>query len=174
MTDRPLRDSRACGGLAPIRPFVFGDEDAIVALSLRAWAPVFQSLHDELGRELALRLHGGDWREHQTQVVRALLEDELIHVWVAARVKPVGFVAVKPAHSLEGIGEVAMLAVDPEHQRRGLGRALFATATEWLHAQGCVVAMVDTGADPGHAPARRLYESAGYVGLGLARYFKVL
>ena len=31
--------------------------------------------------------------------------------------------------------------------------------------------MVETGDDPGHEPARRLYESAGYQRWPVARYF---
>jgi hypothetical protein len=36
------------------------------------------------------------------------------------------------------------------------------------------VAMVETGGDPGHAPARRAYEKAGFALLPIARYFKNL
>jgi hypothetical protein len=32
--------------------------------------------------------------------------------------------------------------------------------------------MVETGGDPGHAPARRTYESAGFRPFPVARYFK--
>ncbi len=38
-----------------IRAYDPQDEDAIVALSLRAWAPVFASLDRELGRDLFVR-----------------------------------------------------------------------------------------------------------------------
>jgi len=34
--------------------------------------------------------------------------------------------------------------------------------------------MVETGGDPGHAPARRVYEKAGYTGFPVAGYFKAL
>jgi len=36
------------------------------------------------------------------------------------------------------------------------------------------VAMVETGGDPGHAPARHVYEKAGYTLLPIARYYKNL
>jgi hypothetical protein len=36
------------------------------------------------------------------------------------------------------------------------------------------VAMVETGGDPGHAPARRTYEKAGFSLVPVARYFKAL
>jgi RimJ/RimL family protein N-acetyltransferase len=34
--------------------------------------------------------------------------------------------------------------------------------------------MVETGADPGHAPARAAYEKAGFELMPLARFFKKL
>jgi GNAT superfamily N-acetyltransferase len=64
-----------------------------------------------------------------------------------------------------------MLAVDPGHQHRGLGTALTAFAIERIRAAGAPVAMVGTGADPGHAPARRTYEKAGFSLVPMARYF---
>jgi hypothetical protein len=36
------------------------------------------------------------------------------------------------------------------------------------------LAVVGTGGDEGHAPARRSYEKAGYTGLPLMRYYKAL
>jgi hypothetical protein len=34
--------------------------------------------------------------------------------------------------------------------------------------------MVETGGDPGHAPARHVYERANYTLFPVARYFKAL
>ena len=41
-----------------------------------------------------------------------------------------------------------------------------------MKEQGVSVVMVDTGGDPGHAPARATYEKAGFRILPIARYFK--
>jgi GNAT superfamily N-acetyltransferase len=67
-----------------------------------------------------------------------------------------------------------MLAVDPACQQHGLGTALTGFATEWLRSSGMRVAMIGTGGDPGHAPARRVYEKADYTLIPMARYFKAL
>ncbi len=67
-----------------------------------------------------------------------------------------------------------MLAVDPQHQREGVGTELMRFATDWLRGRGMRVAMIDTGGDEGHAPARRLYERVDYTLLPVARYFKAL
>jgi GNAT superfamily N-acetyltransferase len=67
-----------------------------------------------------------------------------------------------------------MLAVDPRDQRRGIGSALTELATGWLRDAGMRVAMVETGGDLGHAPARHVYEQANHTLLPVARYFKAL
>jgi GNAT superfamily N-acetyltransferase len=61
-----------------------------------------------------------------------------------------------------------MLAVDPDEQGRGVGTALTEFATGWLRDAGMAVAMVETGGDLGHAPARRVYEKANHTLLGVA------
>jgi ribosomal protein S18 acetylase RimI-like enzyme len=149
------------------------DEEPVVELSLRAWAPVFASLEQALGNELLTRLHG-DWREYQAGAVRDTLADDATEVWVAVtEQRVVGFVAAI-LHRERSIGEIWMLAVDPADQSRGVGAALTDFATDWLGSSGMQVAMIDTGGDPGHAPARRLYEKAEYTPLSVVRYFKPL
>jgi GNAT superfamily N-acetyltransferase len=66
------------------------------------------------------------------------------------------------------------LAVDPDYQRRGIGVVLTDFALDWLKSEGVSVAMVETGGDPGHAPARGTYEKSGFDLLPIARYFKKL
>ncbi|HEY3957246.1 MAG TPA: GNAT family N-acetyltransferase [Streptosporangiaceae bacterium] len=156
-----------------IRDYRPADEEAVIALSLRAWAPVFASLETALGHEVFARLHP-DWRQDQEQAVREVLADPAMRIWVAADgPDPAGFAAAR-LHTGRLLGEVYMLAVDPDHQHQGAGTALTETATAWLRASGMRVAMVETGGDPGHAPARRVYERAGYASLPVARFFKPL
>ncbi|HMQ29482.1 MAG TPA: GNAT family N-acetyltransferase [Chloroflexaceae bacterium] len=156
-----------------IEPYTAEHRDAVVQLSLRAWAPVFASLQSALEPAISQVLFS-DWRASQRQAVEAVCDDEDAHVWVAiVGGEPVGFVAVK-LHAAEKIGEVYMIAVDPAAQRRGVGAALMAFATDWMREAGMLVAMVATGGDPGHAPARRAYEKLGFAPLPLAQYYKRL
>jgi GNAT superfamily N-acetyltransferase len=158
---------------AHIRDYRAEDEQAVVELSLRAWAPVFESLEQILGPELSARMHG-DWRQYQARAVRDTLANPASTVWVAeAGEHAVGFVAATLDRETS-MGEIWMLAVDPDHQERGIGTALTDHATDWLRESGMTVAMVETGGDPGHAPARRTYEKASYTLLPVARYFKAL
>ncbi|WP_242054337.1 GNAT family N-acetyltransferase [Nostoc parmelioides] len=67
-----------------------------------------------------------------------------------------------------------MIAVDPDYQRQGVGSALIDFALNWMKATGISIAMVETGGDPGHAPARCTYEKLGFGLFPVARYFKKL
>jgi ribosomal protein S18 acetylase RimI-like enzyme len=157
-----------------IRPFEDQDTEAVVGLSLRAWAPAFASLEHTLGSEIFKRQHP-DWREDQRRAVEDACATKKERVWVAeAGASAVGFVAVEFDHPERSMGEISMLAVDPDHQGRGIGTALTEFALDRLKEAGMMVAMVETGGDPGHAPARRVYEKAGYTLLPIARYFKNL
>jgi ribosomal protein S18 acetylase RimI-like enzyme len=71
-----------------------------------------------------------------------------------------GFVVIEPDHPEEGMGEISMLGVDPDRQGAGVGTALTLFALERLKEAGMGMAMVETGGNPGHAPARRAYEKA--------------
>jgi ribosomal protein S18 acetylase RimI-like enzyme len=158
-----------------IRDSVAADHDAIVALGLRAWAPVFASVEAILGSELNTLLHGEDWREYQAQAIRDTLADPANDGWVAeAGGRVAGFAVATVADADRRIGEIGMLAVDPAAQGRGAGRALTDHATEWLRAAGMRVVFIATGGDPGHAPARAVYEGAGYRLLPAAQYLKAL
>jgi len=69
---------------------------------------------------------------------------------------------------------VVLLAVHPEFQKRGIATQLNEAALDAMKAVGAKLAIVETGGDDGHAPARRAYEKAGYTGLPIVRYFKDL
>lgn len=145
----------------------------IVRLSLRAWEPVFESIANTMDPDVYLEQHP-DWRVTQRKAVESVCKDENIHVWVASEdARTVGFVALK-LHAEDRIGEIYMIAVDPDFQRRGIAKALTSHALAWLKQAGMTTAMVETGGDPGHAAARRTYESAGFRLFPVAKYFKKL
>jgi ribosomal protein S18 acetylase RimI-like enzyme len=156
-----------------IRPYDAGDREVVIELSLRAWTPVFASLEAVLGSPMFALLHP-DWRRDQSEAVGAVLGEEGMEVFVAESDEVVvGFTALV-LHAERGIGEIFMIAVDPAAQGAGTGSLLTRFALERFGAAGMQVAMVETGGDPGHAPARRTYERAGFTPLPVARYFQAL
>jgi ribosomal protein S18 acetylase RimI-like enzyme len=156
-----------------VRAFDPADTEPIVALSLRAWAPVFESIRTTLGDELFSVMYP-DWRADQSRAVAATCAADGAHLQVATLDgRVVGFVAVF-SDADSRVGEIFMIAVDPAVQRRGVGRLLTEHAHGAMAAAGMAVARVETGGDPGHAPARRLYESTGHRLWPAAQYYKLL
>jgi len=158
-----------------IRPFQESDLDALVELSLRAFEPVFDSLRALLGEAIFARLHLPDWRTVQAEAVRSSCTSKERDVFVAvADGKPVGFATVELNAFHERMGGVEMIAVDPAFQRRGIATALMNRSADHMREHGMDIAVVETGGDPGHAPARALYEESGYTALPVVRYLKLL
>ena len=157
-----------------IEPYGAHQLGAVIRLSLRAWAPVFDSIRKVMDLDVYREFYPADWPVSQQKAVEDVCAAEDTHVWVAIDVgSAVGFVAVK-LHPETSMGEIYMVAVDPAFQGRGIGTALMEFALGWMKDAGVSVAMVETGGDPGHAPARRTYEKLGFGLLPIARYFKKL
>jgi ribosomal protein S18 acetylase RimI-like enzyme len=157
-----------------IEPYEDSQLDTIKSLSLRAWSPVFDSIQKAMDIEVYHSFYPDGWRVSQLNAVESVCTTTDMKVWVAIDSdSTVGFVAVK-LHSESSMGEIYMIAVDPDYQRLGIGAALVEFALNWMKAAGMSVAMVETGGDPGHAPARCTYEKLGFGLLPIARYFKKL
>lgn len=154
-----------------IRALTEADTDPVVRLSLRAWAPVFASFEAVLGAEIYERIYP-DWLTSQARAVAAVCHEHAATTWVAtAGGEPTGFVALVLNHE-DRSGEIEMLAVDPAHQRQGIAAALIDFAVDRMRAAGTTLAAIGTGGDPGHAPARRAYEKAGFTAMPQVRYYK--
>jgi GNAT superfamily N-acetyltransferase len=148
--------------------------DAVVSLSLRAWAPVFDSIQNAMDSEVYQVFYPDDWRFCQQKAVEEVCAAEDTNVWVAIDADlVVGFIAVK-LHLSDSMGEIYMVAVDPNFQGHGIGCTLIKLALDWMKDAGMSIAMVETGGDPGHASARHTYEKVGFRLWPVARYFKKL
>lgn len=156
-----------------IEPYEPEQLDAVVRLSLWAWAPVFDSIQKVMDSDVYREFYP-DWRVSQQKAVEEACMSAEMKVWVAVESgSTAGFVALKLNAEL-GLGEVYMIAVDPDYQCRGIGTALMEFALDKMKVAGISIAMVETGGDPGHAPARRTYERLGFGLLPITRYFKKL
>jgi ribosomal protein S18 acetylase RimI-like enzyme len=132
---------------------------------------VFDSFRRILGEELYRRVHP-DWMLHQAASVRDALERNETCVAVAGG-SVVGFVNLI-FDADERSGEIYMIAVDPAAQQQGVATRLTEHALDEMRARGLDLATVATGGDPGHMPARRTYEKAGFVGAPQVWYAKLL
>jgi GNAT superfamily N-acetyltransferase len=156
-----------------IERYTDAHREAVVDLSLRAWAPVFVSMEQVFEPALYQEWYPDGWRIAQQKSVEETCGAPDANAWVATESgKVTGFTVVK-LHSAT-YGEIYMIAVDPDFQRRGIALKLTTFALDWMKGQGVTIAMVETGGDPGHGPARQTYEKAGFGLFPVARYFKKL
>lgn len=157
-----------------IRRFTPDDLPAIVDLSLLAWEPVFVTWQQILGPEVYPLAVFPDWRQGQADAVTKACLDEKMTTWVAVVEDSVAGFLVLALNDADKVGEVYMLAVHPAQQQRGIATALNEFALSQMTAAGMKLAVVGTGGDDAHAPARRAYEKVGYIALPIVRYYKAL
>ncbi|SDO35193.1 Ribosomal protein S18 acetylase RimI [Geodermatophilus sp. DSM 45219] len=176
--DEPLDGANGSPAAGPfqgvtIRPLTDADVDAVVAFSLDAWEPVFASFEAVMGPRVFGMVHP-DWRTAQAAAVAEVCRS--LDAWIAdVDGVPVGFVAVRwTEEDATPVGEVEMIAVAPAHQRAGIAGRLLGRAVDEIAARGVPLAVIGTGGDDGHAPARALYERHGFTGLPLVRYYRAL
>jgi ribosomal protein S18 acetylase RimI-like enzyme len=154
-----------------VRRSVPVDTSSIVALAVRAWPPVFESIATVLGESVYRRVYT-NWETSQAASARAAVERN--PTWVAVTHGTItGFVSVV-CDAAARSGEIYMIAVDPDAQRHGIATRLTELALAEMRARGLDLATVSTGGDPGHAPARRTYEKAGFTAFPQVWYAKVL
>ena len=148
--------------------------DDVLSITRAAWSPVFPLMRNDIPRYVFDAFYPDGWLKRQLADVEATCLDDETDMWVAVTDEILsGFLGLR-AHEEDSMGEIYIIAVDPAHQRRGIGAALMDFAFEWMHTRGLAMAMVETGGDRGHAPARATYESAGFARYPVARYFRKL
>ena len=146
----------------------------VLDISRRAWRPVFPLMREDIPSYVFEAFYPNGWLERQLKDVKATCSDRETDMWLSVTDgTPSGFLGLR-AHEEDSMGEVYIIAVDPTRQRRGIGKALMTFAFDWMRDRGLTMAMVETGDDRGHAPARAAYESVGFERYPVARYFRKL
>jgi ribosomal protein S18 acetylase RimI-like enzyme len=145
------------------RPYGPEDLPALQRIRQAAFAPVFRSFAQVVGEEIAV-LAFARADEEQARLLDALCgaagPDRPVLVAVLGGAV-VGFVCFST--EADGrVGEIGLNAVHPDHAGRGIGTEMVRRVLARLKARGAALATVSTGGDPGHAPARRAYEKAGF------------
>jgi GNAT superfamily N-acetyltransferase len=150
------------------------DRDAVLAMSLSAWEPVFQLMESDVPTYVFNAFYPDGWQARQLADIETFLDNEADPVWVAKRDDVViGWIGGR-VHRDDRMGEIYILAVSPDHQRKGISRSLMDHLTEYMRDQNLSMMMVETGDDRGHAASRATYESAGFERWPVARYFRKL
>ena len=160
--------------MTDIVPYAPQHLEAVLEVTRAAWSPVFPLMQKDIPCYVFEAFYPEGWLKRQLADVEAICLDEETDIWVAMTDGTLsGFLGLR-AHAEDSMGEIYIIAVDPAYQRRGVGAALMAFAFAWMQKRGLAMAMVETGGDRGHAPARAAYESAGFERYPVARYFRKL
>jgi GNAT superfamily N-acetyltransferase len=152
------------------------DVEPLVDLTIRAFEAIQHGIRDQLGADL-FAPQNGDWRGDYQRTVSELSNAEHADRVIVAETdgRPLGFASwTTHPGPLGPQGEITLLAVDPDEQRQGVGRALIDAACDAMRQAGCVVAIVSTGGDRAHEPARAAYEAAGFTALPTVFYSRLL
>jgi GNAT superfamily N-acetyltransferase len=166
--------NRLASEVMEIVPFRPEHREDVLALSLRAWAPVFPLVQEAVPSFVYESFYSSGWRDRQRSDLGDVLDAEPETVDVAlVHGVPVGWVCTR-LHPEDHMSEVYVLAVDPAHQRSGVGRKLMRRSFDRARESGMRMVMVETGDDSGHEAGRRAYEAVGFKRYPVARYFKDL
>ena len=137
------------------------DAQRVGDIAVAAWQRIFDSFRKLVGEEIFCQ-HWSDWQEQKRQQVVGHLERSPGTMLIAeVEGKVVGFLTYH-LNDVKLIGTIGNNAVTPEYHNRGIGTKLCQEALEIFKTAGMVSATVSTGLDEGHAPARRMYEKAGF------------
>lgn len=138
-----------------------GDIPRICEIAKLAWEKIFDYLETSYGKNLYNTVNP-DCRNSKTPAIIRFFEQHPDWLYVAERNgRVVGFICFE-INSSTRCGTIGNNAADPECGEKGVGQEMYQAVLEKFRQEGVKAAMVTTGADPAHAPARRAYERAGF------------
>ena len=144
-----------------IRKCTEEDLPRLFEIAKAAWEKIFDYLEDAYGKELYNTV-APDCRNSKTPSLKKHFANHPDRIYVAERNgKVVGFICFNINHTTK-TGEIGNNAVDPACGEKGVGQEMYKAVLQRFRDEGCLAAMVTTGGDPAHAPARRAYERAGF------------
>ncbi|MGB7406177.1 MAG: GNAT family N-acetyltransferase [Pacificimonas sp.] len=166
--------SDANGLKLDVRPYRAADRSGLEAVALAAFAPVYAGIMDTLPDYAAAAFYPDGWETRERRHVETMLADEDLSFLIAETDSIlIGYCGLR-VHIDDRMGEVHVIGVDPLHQRHGIGRALIDAALVRFRNRGLEIAMIETGADEGHASARASYEAMGFDRWDAVRYLTKL
>ncbi len=147
-----------------IRPFQNDDLDAILDIAVAAWQPVFASTREIVGSELYDLTYADPDVKKRARVTSACDVDDPRVVWIAELDGAIAGFTIVDLDNETLVAEIGNNAVSPEHQGSGIGTTMYSFVLDSMREAGMKSAVVTTGGDEAHAPARRAYEKAGFSG----------
>ncbi len=133
--------------------------EAAAEIAAQAWVGIRKVNREILGEDIYKLLHN-DWQEAKKNTVRNALKEGKGFIALCDN-KVLGFTTYQIKEDLK-IGEILNNAVSPDARGLGIAGLLNSALIKLFKEKGCIAAMVSTGLDEGHAPARKAYEKLGF------------
>lgn len=135
--------------------------DAVCEIAKVAWEPIHVSMVSMIGQDIHDAITG-DWRDKKASQIRRQYREN-----------PNGVLAIRDSETVAGfvtfgidpdrsLGTIYNNAVSTAYQGKGIATAMYRHVLGLFQEAGLKYASVTTGLDPGHAPARKAYEKAGF------------
>ena len=148
------------------------DIEAVCAITVAAWTPIYETYRRELGDEI-FETFCSDWQSGKRASVTVAMRGERGYV-TERDGRVVGFISYF-ADTRTKTGVIGENAVAPDCRGQGIAGAQYAFVFERMREEGLTGARVTTGLDESHAPARRAYGKAGFeAGMPSITYYRNL
>ncbi len=144
-----------------LRPFETRDTDLIAEIADLAWHGIYASQREIFGDELYAILFPED-HERKGNEMRRHCARTPDRIWVCEKDGRVAGFIMWSMNEEKKIGVLGNNGLHPDFTGQGLGAFMYRRVLEHFRAGGMQYAMVHTGLDKGHAPARRAYERVGF------------
>ena len=135
--------------------------EEICAIAKAAWEPIHDAMVSTVGEDLHASL-SGDWRSIKAEQIRNQFRQNPDWVLAVRDGQSVAGFVTFAIDEKKSLGTIRNNAVNPDYQGRGIGTAMYRYVLDLFRKAGMAYASVTTGLDPGHAPARKAYERAGF------------
>lgn len=157
-----------------IRPFRKDDLENICAIAKRAYDGIFSGFEKEIGKQL-LDCWIPDAKNSKNAQLTLMAQKNPQWLYICERNgKTVGFIMFHLDYERK-LGTIGNNASDPLAGEKGVGHEMYNFVLDYFRKEGMKAAMVHTGLDEAHAPARKAYERVGFTkSIPEVLYFKDL
>ena len=153
---------------ARIRPFQPADQPAIDDIVKLIWHIGLNCLRE---KQYGFLIGGKTWQERKVEEIHQAIAAEP-DGWYVTEIdgRVIGFCSFS-ADPAAGIGHVGQNGIHPDFKGQGYGARQLEFVLDQLRQRGMKIVEVNTGLNEGHAPARRMYERAGFIPLFDSRIY---
>ncbi|MHA1979298.1 MAG: GNAT family N-acetyltransferase [Candidatus Hodarchaeales archaeon] len=141
------------------------DFPKIDEITITCYSGIYNSFVEMVGKEIYKGIYYNSdlpWPKSKTIQNHKLYEDHPDWLWVLSEQNNIfGYVSFK-LNPEKNYGLIDNNAVLPAYAGRGWGKFMFRHVLEFFRTSGLRFALVETGLDDVHIPARRAYEGVGF------------